>query len=148
MAHIRQQIRAAAITVLTGLVTTASRVYGVRGHALTQAKLPALIIRTPAEASEHITIGADPALLRQITLTVLVQAVGGDTLDDDLDQIASEVEAAIAADVTLGGVADDAMLVATEIEPPDASGEQLSNSMIMTFAVETRTARSDPETKI
>lgn len=147
MAHIRKQLRAAAITALSNLTTTGSNVYGVRGHVLDQGKLPALLIRTPSEESAYSNIGSDPGLLRQVALTVLITAVGGDTLDDDLDKIAAEIEVAIAADVTLGGVADDALLISTETEPPDAGGEKLSNTMLLTFVVETRTARSNPETK-
>ena len=148
MAHVRQQIRSAAITALTGLASTGDNVHGVRGHAIGQGNLPALIIRTPAESRGYSNIGADPALLRQVSLTVLALATGGDSLDDDLDQIAVEVEAALAADVTLGGVCNHLVLVATEFDPPDGRGETISNALELTFQVEYQTARSDPETSL
>ena len=148
MPHIRKQIRSAAITALTGLASTGDNVHDVRGHAIGQGKLPALIIRTPSEESGYSNIGADPAIMRTISLTVLALAVGGASLADDLDQIAVECETALEADPTLGGICDDLLLIQTDFEPPDGDGETLSNAVLMTFQVETRTARSDATVKV
>ena len=75
-------------------------------------------------------------------------AAGDENVGNNLDAIAVQVENAINADVTLGGKADDVILVSTETDPPAGDGDQIANAMELTFIVETRTARSDPETKI
>ena len=103
MPHVRQQIREAAATHLTGLTTTGSRVSQSRMRPRADALLPALLIETNEEQITPNTIGSN--LQRDLTLTVRGVAKATSNLDDTLDTIASEVETAIAGGPTFSGLA-------------------------------------------
>ena len=148
MTHIRRQFRDDLVTTVTGLGLTGTNVFTGRAHAIADASLPALFVRTPSEESALDNIGSDPAYQRNITAIIGILAAGDENVGNNLDAIAVQVENAIHADLTLGGVADFLMLVSTETDPPAGDGDQIANAMELTFIVETRTARSDPETKI
>lgn len=110
MAHLRTQIRTALAARLTGLATTGARVYTTQLYPLAQSSLPGLLIVTDAEDVEAMSIGAPPLLARQLNVRVvaLVAAVSGH--EATLDQIAAEVEIALAADRTLGALTKGAQL--------------------------------------
>jgi hypothetical protein len=110
VAHLRTQIRTALAARLTGLTTTAARVYTTQLYPLAQSALPGLLIVADGEEVEAMSIGAPPLLARQLNVRVvaLVAAVSGH--EATLDQIASEVEVALAADRTLGGLTKGAQL--------------------------------------
>ncbi len=149
MTHIRRQVRDDLVTTLTGLSLTGSNVFTGRAHAIGEASLPALFVRTPSEESAVDNMGSDPpAIQRNITAIIGILAAGNENVGNNLDAIAVQVENAVHADLTLGGTADYLMLVSTETDPPAGDGDQIANAMELTFIVETRTARSDPETKI
>ena len=61
--HVRQQIRERVGTVLTGLTTTASRVFESRVYALQDSELPALLIYTKTEDSEPLVMSSDLSLI-------------------------------------------------------------------------------------
>ncbi len=100
--HVRKQIRNAAKGALQGLGTTGSRVFISRVYPLDKAKLPGLLIFTPAEDSDREASPTD--LMRDMTLQVHgVVAISGN-LEDELDDIALEVEQAL-DDLGLAGLA-------------------------------------------
>lgn len=103
--HLRQQIRDAATTLLTGLTTTSTRVYKSRVDPLYDSVLPALLVDTlgPDEIEPISMTGAGRLMAWRIALQVkaVVKAVSG--YQDTLDTIAKEVQAAIAGDNTLSG---------------------------------------------
>jgi hypothetical protein len=107
--HVRQQIREAVATTLTGLATTGSRVYQSRIRPLADAELPALRVFTSQESVNNaVTIGFPNRQER--TLTVRVEAVvkAVSAYDDTLDTIIKECEAALNASTsayTAGGLA-------------------------------------------
>lgn len=148
MTHIRRQVRDDLVTTVTGLGLTGTNVFTGRAHAIADAKLPALFVRTPSEESALDNIGPTPAIQRNITAIIGILAAGNENVGNNLDAIAVQVENAIHADLTLGGVADFLMLVSTESDPPAGDGDQIANAMELTFIIETRTARTDPQTKI
>ena len=114
--HIRQQIREKFGTTLTGLTTTGSNVFESRVYPLENASLPALIIYTKSETSEPIVIGTQRLMSRELSVVVEGYAKATSNFDDTIDTISKEVEAAIAADRTLNGLAKDTYLESTEIE--------------------------------
>ena len=104
--HVRKQIRVAAVTALTGLATTAARVFASRVYPLQDTELPALRVSNPDEAIDSESMGgANRYLRRALTLEVqaCVKQVSG--YEDLVDQIAKEVETALANDNTLGNLA-------------------------------------------
>jgi len=121
--HIRQQIREYFGTNLTGLSTTGSNVYESRVYPIENSKLPALVIYTKSETSEPIVIGTDRVMSRELSVVVEGYAKATSNFDDTIDTISKEVEEAIAADRTLGGLAKDTYLESTEISF-NAEGEK------------------------
>ena len=91
--HVRKQIRDAAITVLTGLTTTGSRVYASRVYPLTKAKLPGLLVYTPLEDSARVDSPRDS--MRDMQLHVHGIVAITTNLEDEMDKIAFEVEEAL-----------------------------------------------------
>jgi hypothetical protein len=145
MSHVRQQIRDDIVTTLTGLTTTGSNVFRSRIFPLEQTNLPALCIYTKSETSEYDTIGLPRSVNRILDVAVEAYVKGVSNYDNTLDTIAVEVEEAIAADVTLGGVAKDAQITAFEADFA-GDGEQPVAVGRFTITVEYRTVENDVET--
>lgn len=136
MAHKRKQIRDRVETVLTGLTTTGTNVFASRVYPLKASQLPGLLIYTVEEESEP---GGSGAIDRNLTLAVEghVKAVGG-AIDDTIDLVAEEVEAAIDADRSLNGLVVYCHIASTEIEF-DAESEKPVGIIIMKFMINYRT---------
>ena len=130
--HVRQQIREKIGATLTGLTTTGSNVFESRVYPLENANLPALIIYTKEESSEPIVIGTQRVMSRELSVVVEGYAKATSNFDDTIDTISKEVEAAIAADRTLDGLAKDTYLESTEIEF-NAEGEKPLGYVSLTF---------------
>jgi hypothetical protein len=145
MTHVRQQIRDDIVTTLTGLATTGSNVFRSRIFPLEETNLPALCIYTKSEASEYDTIGLPRSVNRVLDVAVEAYVKGVSNYDNTLDTIAVEVEEAIAADITLGGVAKDAQITAFEADFA-GDGEQPVAVGRFTVTVEYRTVENDVET--
>ena len=145
MSHVRQQIRDDIVTTLTGLTTTGSNVFRSRIFPLEETNLPALCIYTKSEASEYDTIGLPRSVNRVLDVAVEAYVKGVSNYDNTLDTIAVEVEEAIAADITLGGVAKDAQITAFEADFA-GDGEQPVAVGRFTITVEYRTVENDVET--
>lgn len=156
MAHIRTQIRDAAVAALTGLATTGANVFKSRTLALDdgsgggKVQIPGLLIYTKDEDSELAAMGGDSAPLERAVELVIVP-VGAQTasedLDDLLDRIAVEVEVAVAANRKWGGLAKDTVLESSK-QDLSGSGETDQGMLVMTFTVQCFTARNNPETAI
>lgn len=101
--HVRRQLREAAATALTGLTTTGTHVFQSRMRAQADAILPCLLVETNDEVIAPSSIGATQE--RDLTLTVRGVAKATSNVDDTLDAIALEVESALAAAPSLGGLA-------------------------------------------
>lgn len=144
MPHVREQIRAAAVTALTGLTTTASRVYAERLYQLRAADLPGLRVFCGAEAIEPDRLGAVHGQQREMALIVEGAARATADLDDTLDDIAAEVEAALAADITLGGKCK--FLHLAGIDDPEQSDEaDVPTGLVrLNFRVQYRTLNTTP----
>ena len=145
MSHVRQQIRDDIVTTLTGLVTTGSNVFRSRIFPLEQTNLPALCIYTKSETSEYDTIGLPRSVNRVLDVAVEAYVKGVSNYDNTLDTIAVEMEEAIAADITLGGLAKDAQITAFEADFA-GDGEQPVAVGRFTVTVEYRTVENDVET--
>lgn len=98
--HARQQIREAIATAVTGLTTTSTRVFQSRMRPASDSQLPCLLVTTDGEDIDT-TVQARQARM----LTVMVRAIAKSSsgLDDTLDQMALEVETAVAGAGSLGG---------------------------------------------
>ncbi len=108
MPHRRQEIRQAVVAVLTGLVTTQGRVYSGRVYPSGTANLPGLNITTPIDRKSPTFSANRKAQVRELTVQIdarVKPADGGPSPQDQMDTIEFEVQAALMADATLGGLA-------------------------------------------
>ena len=125
MSHIRTQLRAALQSALTGLPTTGDRVSINRSAPVSAARTPCLLITTPREEIEQVGAMASPIIMRRITVVIEAAASGTD-LDAQLDQIAVEVETAMAGIGMLNGMLKDApRYTEAQIEHEDAASPPL-----------------------
>ena len=138
MSHARQQIREACAALVTGLTTTGSRVFQSRMRPQISANLPCLLVTTNDEEITPGTIGT--IYERSLLLSVRGFAMGSATLDDTLDQIATEVETAMFGYYR-------ANLTAIEIGFDDEM-EKPVGSIDLRYRVTYHTAAGDPGTLI
>ena len=141
MSHARQQIREAVATLVTGLTTTGSNVFQSRVYHLQASELPALLVYTNSETVErsHMTTG----LVRELTLRVEGIAKALADIDDTLDTIGAEVEAALGGQEPAG--VEDLVLQSADVTI-NGEGEQQVGAIVMDFLVRYRTDQADPET--
>ena len=145
MAHVRKQIRDAVVTAVTGLTTTGSNVFRNRVFPLETSKLPGLCVFTKSESVDFDTLHIPRSIMRTLDLGVEAYVVATSNYDNTLDTIAVEVEEALAADVTLGGLSKDLQVTAFEAEFI-GDGEQTVAVGCFTVLVQYRTLENDVET--
>ena len=82
--------------------------------------------------------------MRELTLIVEGYAASTTVLDDTLDQIALEVEKALAADITLNNLAKTTKLQSVDAEYSD-EGEKPVGIIRLTYAIEYAALENNPE---
>ena len=137
MAHARKNIRTQAKTTLTGLTLTGSNVFEGRSYPVKRGALPCICIYTRSETSEPVATGGPTPLLRQLELTLEAHAEATDDIDGLMDDIAEDIEDAMAADAKLGGLVRFCYLDSTEITY-DGSGRKRVGTLKMTYQIEYR----------
>lgn len=144
--HLRRQIREAVATAVTGLATTASRVYQSRVYPLERGTdLPGLLVHSLAETSTRMTLGAPGIMERTLRVQVVAVAEAVANLDDSLDQVCKEVEVALAMPcAALAGIAKTITLIATDIEMQGASVRPVGQAA-MTYEVVYLAAENAPD---
>ena len=146
MTHIRQQVRDAVVTAVTGLATTGANVFKSRTLDVPQASLPALLVYTKDEFSELDTMDVAGGKLRRAHEVVIVAlAQEAANVDAKLDAIAEEIEVAMFANRKLGGLARDSVLEETT-QLLSGAGEQEQAGLRLVFTVDTGSARGVPGT--
>lgn len=100
--HLHKQIRDAAAAALTGLVTTAARVYANRLHPMEETSLPGLRISTDSDDVSPLTVNLPHVQQHRLTLVIECCARAITGLDDACDQMQKEVEIALAAGFLIG----------------------------------------------
>jgi hypothetical protein len=144
MPHAHTLIRNAVGTALTGLTTTGARVFVNRLHPLADADLPGLRVFTDqdqiATASQH------PPHLQTHALQVSVEccAKANTSLDSTVDQMALEVETALANGLTAGG--QPVYPVLTAISYQDEPGGTAVGVKRLDFLVGYRVMNTTPDT--
>lgn len=104
--HIRKQLRTAIAAALANLTTTGSRVEAYRFYPKQDAKLPALSIYTPSETAQTETVSTPSLVGRDLAIRVVGYAKDKTDVEETLDEIAKEVEVALAAGVQVGSGPD------------------------------------------
>jgi predicted metal-dependent phosphoesterase TrpH len=142
--HARRQIREALLARLTGLALTGSRVFSGRVNPLTDGELPAIVIATDGE--ENIQSAQEPV---QRTLSFAVRGVArnADDVEDTLDELGEQVEAAVAAGPLLPGKSINTRLIAVAVDLA-GDGVQPHGQIVMTYVVDYFTTQAAPGTAL
>jgi transaldolase len=141
--HLRKQIRAAAVTALTGLATSAGRVYDSKYYPMQDADLPGLRVYANDQAIEQETIMANPLEASVLQLEVECCAKANTSAEDTLDQMAKEVQVALAGVQTMAG-ARYVYLRSMEAERA-GEGEKALGVLRLTFEVLFKSAQNAPD---
>ena len=146
MSHVRQQIREAIGTACTGLTPTGARVYQARVYPLATANLPGLAIYTNAETSEEAEVGGASRLLMRM-LEVKIDGYSKKTsgLDDELDDITTEVAGAIMDNATVQALVTEIFISETSISFSN-EGDRPIGCASMTWNCVYYTEANDPQT--
>lgn len=129
MAHARQSIREAVATAVTGLASTGSWVF--RSRMRPQESLPCLLVNA---GDEEVLTSEGNVQTRVLEIEIVGVAKAAANVDDSLDTIASEVEAAVQAAGTLGGKVSVPPALARISTAFDDSLEQPVGEITLVFA--------------
>lgn len=140
MAHGRNQVRTAVAVALTGLTTTGANVFQFRVYPHESTAMPSLNIRAGDEEVDEVD-----GLTRTVQIFVEGRIKATSNLADTLDTISEEVETALAADRTLGGVSIHIIEPGTTTEIEDGA-EQPVGMITMVFPIMYRIAMEAPGT--
>lgn len=142
--HARERIVQAAALAVAGLPSTGARVFPGRSWPMAASEPHHLLLYAREEASQGMTAnGPARRLGRQVELTIESVLNGGADTDAPLNRSALEIETAIAADPTLGGVARDLVLARTTITAT-SEGERRKAVLQLVFLVTYHTAANAP----
>ena len=141
--HVRKQIRKAVVTELTGLATTGDRVFESRVYPLDGAKLPGLLVYTTTEDSGREESPTES--MRDMVLNVIGVVRISELIEDELDDIALEVEIALDAlgEADLAKIYHGIQGTASTLEGDDA--DKPHGAIAMEFLYTYRTAAGAPD---
>lgn len=144
MAHVREQIRSAVVTAVSGLTTTGARVYESRVLPLEATSLPALCVYTRSDTPSY-----DDGRMNAIPARVLDIHIEGYCRGDDqsvLDDIAAEVETAMAGSTTVRAFGP--MWLGAQEMRVDGEGEALVSVIDMAWTLHYSTAEGAPSVAV
>lgn len=149
MSHVRQQIRDYIFGLVDNLATTGANAFKTRVYPFPTANLPGLCVKTSDEVIDPELGEIGPGSAQERVVEMIVE--GYDKLvsgvDDSLDTIAAEVETAIYAQPTLGGLCKSCLVTNIEVDPSETV-EKPAGSITLTFQVHYMTIQGAPETAI
>ncbi|NDY41253.1 hypothetical protein G3N55_00110 [Dissulfurirhabdus thermomarina] len=117
MAHPRKLIRDAVVQLLAAGATAAgSRVWPGRYRRLSPQELPALLVYCRQDEAGRRIADAPRLYGRELRLVVAAVVAGTGALDDQLDDLAREVEVLLENNETLGGLCLDLVYAGTRLE--------------------------------
>lgn len=132
MTHPRQSIREAFAAAVTGLPTTGANVVIDSPLPMVESMLPGLRITAAGDTAEPLDLTSG-AVLRTVEIACDVYAAAAESVSSILDVACEEVESAVVADRTLGGVAMDCQYNGCDIDVESADA-QIGNAR-MRFSV-------------
>lgn len=144
--HVRKQIRKAAVAVLNNLATTGGRVYESRVYPLTRAKLPGLLVYTTVEDSGREESPTES--MRDVTMLVEGVVSISDKVEDELDDIALEVEKALDGLGDMGFCKIYHGIQGTVSTLDDDESEKPHGAIAMEFLYTYRTAAGSPDVAV
>lgn len=146
MAHVRKQLRDAAISAIAADVPAlAGRVEKARGYDVNRDSLPRCEISTPGEEVAGATM--DGLVERQVELTATIRVAGSSDVEDQCDALATGIETAILEADAIQSLVKEITLEATRFEMV-GEGESRVARMEMSWGAVIHTFEADPETAI
>lgn len=144
MAHPRKLVRQAVVALLTGATSAGARVDATRVEPHRKTQLPAISVYTLSEESTPESATSAPReLLRIVRVEIAGFVAHSDAVpvDDAMDNLAEQIEAAMDADRYLSGAAGESVLERTEMQVREEDGrsDPLVGIVTLTYAVEYRT---------
>lgn len=139
----RSEIRAKLVELISQNTMAEDRVYGNRARSVWPEELPLIAIYTRNETCTEFE-KSPRTLKREALVAIECIAKADESLDDTLDQMAEEVEAAIGSDESLGDVCSDCILQDTETTL-SADGNTMFGSAVLTYRVTYFSELVEPE---
>ena len=146
MSHARTQIRDAIFGILDIAISNVT-IQKSRIYPIGEGKLPAILIYARQENLQEVTISKPRTHFRSLSLVIEVIAKANSNLDQTLDDIAVQIEEALSADTTLGGLVKNTILQTTDIQYLD-EGDKPHGVMLMTYSVTYAVKETAPQTLI
>jgi hypothetical protein len=149
MSHRRTELRGAYVNRLLNVTTAEERVYKGRLMPIEEPQLPAIVIHT-RDAEEILSrsrAGWNGYERRRCIVSVVCIAQSFDDIDEELDIMAGQVEAALQSWVIPGFESADALLLDTRSDDPEFDGGLTTGAITLRYAVTYNTAYrvcSDP----
>jgi len=143
--HVRQQLREAIATAITGLTTTSTRVFQSRVYPIEVGQLPCLVVTSDGDEINAQTVHHPYQQSRNTRVRVEVYARAVSDLDDTLDLVCKEVETALGN--VSSGIAKDCYLLGTNLDF-DSLGEKPVGRATMLFTKELWTLSNAPDVLI
>lgn len=144
MKHARQNIREAVATTLGAITAT---VYRSRVYPLDVLPVIAIYGNNETATSENDQLVSQKRYTRLMDLNIEIVAEAVADVDDEIDDLAAQVEALLGADPTLTATAVDSNLLTTTIEL-DGSGDKPLAVCTLLYQVWYRTTAADAQTSI
>lgn len=115
MKHVRQQIREALATVLNSQPLVGANVFINRTQPVTDSVLPCLIIAVENDESESASMSYPRLANHRLVISIRAFAHANSALDDALDAMCMNVEKALSANISLGGLTKDLQISSTSM---------------------------------
>lgn len=129
----RKAIRQSLAAILKNAATAAGdRVFSSRSTPIFESELPAILVYT---RSESVELFAESPREYKRTVTVVIEAVAettGENLDDQLDDVGQEIEAALAVDHTAGDTVSELTLSGSDLLV-DRDGEKYQGAVKLEY---------------
>jgi hypothetical protein len=134
--HQRKTIRDAVVTLLdTGTIVASGKVFSNRAVNVKDSDLPVLNVYTQQETSSVLEF-CSTKLDRSLSLVVeaVAKVTTQESLDDTLDALCEEIEAALSASSSWNGTVFESFLSGTSIEI-ERDGETYIGRALLTYDV-------------
>lgn len=143
--HVRQQLREAMASALTGLTTTSTRVFQSRIYPIETSQLPCLVVTSDGDSVSAESAHRPHQQQRTTTVRIEAYAMAKSDLDDTLDTICKEIETALGA--LTSGVAADCYLRGTKLDY-EALGDQPVGKATLIYIKDLYTLSNAPDVLI
>lgn len=132
MAHPRKTIRNKVVSILMDATNAGENVFSSRVRAISPDNLPALNVQTYEESAQKFN-ETRREYRRTLKLGIGILARAQDDLDDQLDDIAEQIEQLILDDETLDNTVEDTLITGTDMRIE--LGDNSIGGMIIEFDV-------------